>query len=240
MHESASLRAVTGSLLRPGGFSLTDRGLSRCGFAPGARIVDVGCGTGATIAYLREKYRFRALGFDLSRDLIRDNECAENIPFAAARAEALPLADGCCDGVLCECVLSLVPEPERAVGEFCRILHGGGFLILSDIYGRSSVDCRYCASNGAGGSAPALRDRAFTERLLENSGFHVVAWEDHTRHLKELAAQLILSGGSLTELHELCEVFGSGCSGASSSAITRPGYYLLVARKFTKGGTFHG
>ncbi len=240
MHESASLRAVTGPLLRPGGFPLTERGLSLCGFTPGARIADVGCGTGASVAYLRESHRLKALGFDLSGKLIRNAGCAKKIPFAQARAEALPLADGCCDGVLCECVLSIVPEPERAIGEFYRILQNDGFLILSDIYSRSSIEGCCGIPAGAGGCASILRTRVFIEELLENPGFRIIAWEDHTRHLRELAGQLILNGGSLAEIHELCNIFDSVCSGTSGPAVSRPGYYLLVAKKIAKGGTFHG
>lgn len=240
MHESASLRAVTGPLLRPGGFSLTERGLSRCGFTRGARIVDVGCGTGASVAYLRERYRFKALGVDLCGDLIRNAGCVGKIPFAQARAEALPLVDGCCDGVLCECVLSIVPEQERMVGEFCRILQDGGFLIVSDIYSRISLDGGKCSPAGEGGCVSSLHTRVSIEKLLESSGFSMVAWEDHTRHLRELAAQLILNGDSMAEIHELCDFFASGCSGAHGPMVARPGYYLLVAQKSTEGGTVHG
>jgi ubiquinone/menaquinone biosynthesis C-methylase UbiE len=240
LHESASLRAVTGPSLRPGGFFLTERGLSLCGFAPGARIADIGCGTGASVSYLRESYRFKALGFDLSGDLIRNSEYAKTIPFAEARAEALPLTGGCCDGVLCECALSLVPEPERAVAEFSRILRSGGFLILSDIYGRTPIDGCYRASAVEGGCASALRSRQFIEKLLGNSGLALVAWEDHTRHLKELAAQLILNGDSSEKFRDLFRVLGSGCAGSSGVRNTRPGYFLLVAQKKTKGETVHG
>jgi SAM-dependent methyltransferase len=240
LHESASLRALTGPSLRPGGFLLTERGLSLCGFSPGARIVDVGCGTGASVAYLREKHRFSALGFDVSRNLFLKDGRAESIPLAVARAEDLPLSDASCDGVLCECVLSLVTEPGRAVGEFSRVLRSGGFLILSDIYNRAPVDGFSNGPTTSGGCASALRSRAFLEKLLGDSGFRLLAWEDHTRHLKELAAQLILSNDSLTEFHDLCTIFNSGCSGSSVSRFTRPGYYLLIAQKMTKGDAFHG
>ncbi|HOI16064.1 MAG TPA: class I SAM-dependent methyltransferase [Geobacteraceae bacterium] len=240
LHESASLRAVTGPSLRPGGFLLTDRGLSRCGFAPGARIADVGCGTGASVSYLRERYQLKAMGFDLSGELIRNNECAKAIPFAEARCEALPLADGCCDGVLCECVLSLVPEPAQAVAEFSRVLRNSGFLILSDIYDRAPIDGSFRPSAGTAGCASALRSRLFIEKLLGDSGFDFVAWEDHTRYLKELVAQLILNGDSCEEFRDLLRVLHSGCADPSEVRNSRPGYFLLVAQKSTKGETFHG
>lgn len=240
LHESASLRAVTGPSLRPGGFLLTERGLSQCGFPPGARIVDVGCGTGVSVTYLRERHRFRALGFDVSGDLFRNNGSAITIPVALARAEELPMPDDSCDGVLCECVLSLVKEPRQAVGEFSRVLRPGGFLILSDIYDRSADNVAQNESTVSGPCASALQSRPFVEKLLGDSGFGPLAWEDHTRYLKELAAQLILSNESLTEFHDLCAVFDAGCASSPGSLPARPGYYLLVAQKMTKGEAFHG
>jgi SAM-dependent methyltransferase len=240
LHESASLRAVTGSALRPGGFVLTERGLSLCRFRPGARIVDVGCGTGASVAYLRETCRHRALGFDPSMDLFRESGSGETIPVAMARAEALPLRDGSCDGVLCECALSLVSEPIQALGEFSRVLRNGGYLILSDIYDRARDDGLSSGPTTSDRSASGLRTRPGIEALLEGSGFILLSWEDHTRYLKELAAQLILSSESLTDLTDMCSLFNVECAGAQDSRPALPGYYLLVARKMTKGETFHG
>jgi len=240
LHESASLRAVTGPSLRPGGFLLTERGLSLCGFSPGARIVDVGCGTGASVAYLQEKHRHRALGVDVSGDLIPKDDRKGSITAVVARAEELPLSTGSCDGVLCECVLSLVTEPARAVEEFSRVLRPGGFLILSDIYDRSADSVVSSELTTSGRCASTLRSRVFVEKLLGDSGFGLRAWEDHTRYLKELAAQLILSNESLTEFHDLCGVFDSGCIGPSGSPPVRPGYYLLVAQKISRGEAFHG
>jgi arsenite methyltransferase len=240
LHESVSLRAVMGPSLRPGGIRLTERGLSHCGFAPGARIVDVGCGTGASVDYLRETCRHMALGLDLSGDLFRDSGSEKSVPAAIARAEELPLRDGCCDGVLCECVLSLVREPLEALGEFSRVLRTGGFLILSDIYDRGDGDSFPRDPAILGDCDSTLRSRPFIETLLAESGLALIAWEDHTRYLKELAAQLILSPGSLADLHGMCRLFDAGCAGSPDSRPMRPGYYLLVAKKITKGETFHG
>jgi SAM-dependent methyltransferase len=240
LHESASLRALTGPSLRPGGFLLTERGLSLCGFDPGARIVDVGCGTGASVAYLRKIHRLSALGFDVSGDLFQKDGSGNTISLAVARAEKLPLPDASCDGVLCECVLSLVPEPKRAVEEFSRILRIGGFLIMSDIYDRAPDNCSQSGPEPSGGCSSSLRLRHLIEKLLEDSEFGLQVWEDHTRYLKELAAQLILSNESLTEFHDLCGVFDTGCKSLSCSPPIRPGYYLLVAQKMKKGDAFYG
>lgn len=235
LHESATVRAVTGPAVRPGGFSLTERGLSACGFRSGARILDVGCGAGASVDFLRRDHGFMAAGVDMSGNLFPGAGGADRLPLAIARAEALPFSDGCCDGVLCECVLSLVEEPERALREFSRVLRAGGCMILSDVYDRLSGSGHGEAGADTDGRKGQLRPMACVERLLEEAGFEMLLREDHTRHLKELAAQLILCGESGAGVRELCTYFASGFSCAPASRTVLPGYFLLVARKPTKG-----
>jgi arsenite methyltransferase len=229
LHESASLRAVTGSLLRPGGFYLTERGVSLCKLPRFARIVDVGCGTGASVAYLREKHQFKALGFDSSEELLRENVRAGCLPLVLAHAEKLPLSHGVCDGILCECVFSLILEPECVLSEFVRVLRPGGYLIMSDLYdrGREKPLTTY-----SGGGMSALRTRSEIESLVADEGFECLVWEDHTKYLKELAAQLIFSHGSLEGFCDFLAAPGSGCPTSSAlMASPVPGYFLMVAKK---------
>jgi len=221
--------------VRPGGFSLTERGLSVCGFGGGARLLDVGCGTGASVDFLRRDHGFAAVGVDMSGSLFPVAGDAAGLPVAIACAEALPFSDGCCDGVLCECVLSLVKEPKRAIREFSRVLRPGGCMILSDVYERLSDSGHGETGADTDGRNGQLQSMAFVERLLEDAGFETLLWEDHTRHLKELAAQLILCGDDGAGLRELCGYFASGFSCAPASRTVLPGYYMLVARKPTKG-----
>lgn len=228
LHESAALRAVTGALLRPGGFRLTERGISFCAFSPSARIVDVGCGAGASVAYLREKSRFTVLGLDISEDLLRENGLAGEIPLAMARAEELPIIHGVCDGILCECVLSLLLEPQRSLAEFARVLRPGGHLIVSDLYDRGREDSETSCS---GKSNSPLRNRSALESLVMAAGFELLVWEDHTKYLKELAAQLILSQDFPPDFCDFYAACGLGAGGSSVRRMPCPGYFLLVAQK---------
>lgn len=228
LHESASLSGVAGALLRPGGFLLTERGISHCRFSPEALIVDVGCGTGASVDYLRQQHHFKAVGFDLSEDLLWRSSRAGYLPLAQANATDLPVVTGACDGILCECVLSLVSEPQRAVSEFVRVLRSGGYLVMSDLYDRCQENSQRTHFTECGSP---LRTRAVLESLVLDAGFDLLVWEDHTRYLRELAAQLVLSQDSPADFCDLFAVSGSGCSGSSSVAFPRPGYFLMVAQK---------
>ena len=160
-------RSATGEVLRPGGLALTDTALAMCALPCAARVLDVGCGTGAVVAYLKERYGFRAFGIDCSAAA---GHCMRAV------AESLPVKDAACDCVMSECVLSLVPHAKRCLHEMYRVLRHGGYAILSDIYDRSQPDHEV--------------------ELLRCSGFEVVLWQDHTRSLREVAAAAALQGRS--------------------------------------------
>jgi ubiquinone/menaquinone biosynthesis C-methylase UbiE len=155
----------TVDVLRPGGLALTDRALALCDLPRAARVLDVGCGTGAAVAHLRKLYGYRAVGIDLAATA---GHCIR------ALAESLPVKDAACDCVLCECVLSLVPDQEACLRELHRVLRPGGCAILSDIYDRSQPD--------------------HETELLRRCGFAVAVWQDHTRSLREFAAAAALQG----------------------------------------------
>ena len=56
---------------------------------------------GATVSYLRESHGLRAAGLDLSRKLLAQS--MPSMPRIRARAEILPVASRCLDGLVCEC-----------------------------------------------------------------------------------------------------------------------------------------
>ncbi|HIJ86366.1 MAG TPA: class I SAM-dependent methyltransferase [Desulfuromonadales bacterium] len=213
MYETGPLRDVTGATIRPGGLALTDRALEVCAFTIGAQLLDVGCGAGASVEHLRSRYGYDAHGVDISPTLITEGLSRNpTMRLEVAAAEALPFVAGSFDGILCECVLSLVEVPLKALVEFVRVLRSSGWLILSDLFVKTETEPRDYPRGAV------ARDQI--ESWLFQSGFTIVMWEDHSILLKELAARLILAGCSLDGL----------CCGTSGSG-QRPGYYLIVARR---------
>lgn len=127
-HPIAQLLA--GPALRPGGRELTRTVLARTGLEPGARVLDVGSGTGATLAELGA-HGFAGYGVDYSRVLAA--QAVEVRPAVVGDAEALPYRDGAFGAVLAECVLSAVPDKDAALEEARRVLATDGSVILADM-----------------------------------------------------------------------------------------------------------
>lgn len=229
VYELPGVQRVTGQTIRPGGLALTQRAVNLAELPAGARVLDVGCGAGATVAYLAG-LGLRAVGIDPSDNLLRQGHGRSlHLPFIQGWGEALPFAGCCFDALLAECCLSLMDDAAQALAEFARVLRPGGTLILSDML----------AGNAAG--VTAVRDlpisccvggafgRAQIAVLLPAAGFTVHFWEDNSEALKQLTVQIIWEYGSLANFW--------ACSGedgaevATAVADIKPGYFLLLARK---------
>lgn len=220
-YEREDFRRIAGETLRPGGLALTERALAACRFPSRARILDLGCGPGATLSRLREA-DLCAVGLDASS--LFAAEAAAIAPALQGRGQALPFRDGCLDGVFCECVLSASGDAEACLTEIARVLRPGGMLMLSDLYLRQGD----APAAGLGCVAGAVTPEAQTQRLIA-AGLTPLLFEDHSRLLTELACRLTMALGSAKSVIALI----TGRDPACQSLGPRPkfGYGLILAAK---------
>lgn len=225
LYASGSLQDGTGEALRPGGPQLTARAVDCGHWRPGDRVIDVGCGRGATLDYLR--YRgLNAIGIDISSSVLRlAKQRAGECSVIQASGEDLPFADAGTDGILAECSLSLMPHPAKAMVEFHRVLRPGGRLVITDVYARNPAVLGG-SDRGLPGCLSGMLEKQDTIRRLEKTGFGLDAWEDHSDVLKAFITRFIFEHGSLEALWG-----GSAATSAEMARKLRPGYMLLVARK---------
>ncbi|MFO7596440.1 MAG: methyltransferase domain-containing protein [Desulfocurvibacter africanus] len=220
-------------MLRPGGLALTARALEACAFAPGARVLDAGCGAGDSLEFMRGM-GLVPLGIDRSANQLARCRAWPGLPVLCGQAQQLPLRCGCLDGILSECVLSLLPDPGQALGEWHRVLKPGGMLMLSDLYAldrREPLHNAPCPASCLDGALPL--DNVL--ELVRAAGFEPLLVEDHTPLLKRFAAELVFAGIPLeTFLGRTGDARsdqGCRCGHGSNARRPRAGYYLLVARK---------
>jgi phosphatidylethanolamine/phosphatidyl-N-methylethanolamine N-methyltransferase len=101
----------------------------------GGRILDVGIGTGISLLdYARSN---RVVGVDYSEAMLRkayERVCMHGLDHVAALAvmdaQRLGFADGYFDVVVAQYVITAVPDPERSLDEFTRVVRPGGEIIL--------------------------------------------------------------------------------------------------------------
>jgi ubiquinone/menaquinone biosynthesis C-methylase UbiE len=104
---------------------------------PGARALEIGCGTGAVARVLAGRPQAgEVTGIDPSPVFIeRARRLAAGRPklsFLVGDGRDLPFGDGRFDLVVCHTVLSHVPGPERVLAEAARVVAGGGWLAAFD------------------------------------------------------------------------------------------------------------
>ncbi len=98
----------------------------------GARVLDVGCGTGClTDAVLADAHPAEVVGVDPSPSFVvytRERVKDARARFETGDARDLPFRDGTFDCAAAMLVLNFVPEPERAAAEMRRVTRAGGRL----------------------------------------------------------------------------------------------------------------
>ncbi|WIG61710.1 MAG: SAM-dependent methyltransferase [Ktedonobacterales bacterium] len=108
------------------------RFLAWLGIAPGARWLDVGCGTGLlTVTTLQMAAPTAVRGVDPSEEYLayaREHIADTRASFALGTASTLDEADASYDAVISGLMLNFVPEPVSAVAELVRVTRLGGTM----------------------------------------------------------------------------------------------------------------
>jgi SAM-dependent methyltransferase len=137
MHEWRSYDDVAPSWHRVNSprYALVARDLlDLAGIAGGARVLDVGTGTGALAGVAADTVREDppAIGVDVSTAMLDTARRADGRPrFVAAAATDLPFRDGTFDIVAANFVLHHFVRPENEVFDMIRVLRPGGRIALS-------------------------------------------------------------------------------------------------------------
>ncbi|MGH0032255.1 MAG: class I SAM-dependent methyltransferase [Myxococcota bacterium] len=118
--------------LRPSRFLGSHAAFFRRHMAPGARVLEAGCGVGLWVRRLRES-GYRVIGLDYARrTLIRSRRVAPDLVFTAGDLRRLPFPDASFDAHVSFGVLEhYIDGPQEILAEAMRILRPGGRLLAS-------------------------------------------------------------------------------------------------------------
>lgn len=124
------------SSFKPGDFRITDRAMEIWALPKDSEVLDIGCGQGEAVEYLQDHYGFKTSGIDVSTTMIKEGlERNPKLNIKFGDGEFLEnYSSYSFDGVMMECVLSLVNIPDEALHEVYCVLKKGGKLFISDLY----------------------------------------------------------------------------------------------------------
>ena len=123
-----------------GSMDATNELIELTGIHSGQRVIDIGCGVGATPVHLAQQLGTTIIGSDLIETMLhRSTERAANLQvqdltsFLAADARELPFPDETFDVVLLESVNVFFDDKIAAFKEYRRILRSGGYLGITEM-----------------------------------------------------------------------------------------------------------
>ncbi|TRM62381.1 S-adenosyl-L-methionine-dependent methyltransferase [Schizophyllum amplum] len=160
----------------------------------GETFVDLGSGAGLDVFLAARQVgeKGRAIGIDMTDemlDLARRNAAKgnyANVEFVKSRITEMDLPDSTADIVSSNCVINLVPEPEKHVvfREIFRILKPGGRLAVSDILAKTDLPdyIRKDLTLYVGCIAGASQSGQY-EKWMKEAGFEDIAIVDTNKDL---------------------------------------------------------
>ena len=172
-----------------------DRFISHLALAEGASLLDVACGSGGPTLYVARTARCRVVGVEVAAEavaaahrLAEEAGLAGRATFVEANASAsLPFPPASFDAVLCIDALNHLPDRAAVLSDWARLLRRRGRMVFTDpltVTGAlTSAELATRASIGFQLFAP-LGENA---RLLEAAGLNLIAVEDSTAALAEIA-----------------------------------------------------
>jgi len=193
-YEQDWVRHLAEDIFHPGGEALTQKTIAAMKLRPGARIADLGCGTGSSALMLAQKFGLEVFGIDLSEDNIRrardrhstESEPAPGISFQQADAHELPFENGQFDGVLAECTFSLFQHQHAVLAEVKRVLKPGGQLGISDMAVGGPLPDDIASVVAPWTCLVDAVDQQSYEHMFTKAGFEITAFSDESTGLTSL------------------------------------------------------
>lgn len=113
-------------------YSARKRVFAQVNVAEGSRVIFVGVGTGADLAFFPLD-KIMVVAVDYSIEMLKKAKRKyPNIEFMQMDAQSLSFPDCSFDMIVASLIVSVVPNPEKAILEMARVVKKGGTIIIFD------------------------------------------------------------------------------------------------------------
>ncbi|MEE9285128.1 MAG: methyltransferase domain-containing protein [Dehalococcoidia bacterium] len=193
-YSHPAARWLLGDSFHPGGLGLTSRLAQRLGIDAGARVLDAGCGRGASAVHLARTIGCRVVGVTLETELVeaarakaQQEGVQELATFVQGDLYETPLEKERFDAAIMECVLSILPDKEGALRLVAEALRPGGRVGLTDVTVSGPLPPELQGVLAVAGCVGDARSLADYRDLATAAGLTI----EHTEDLRETAAQFL-------------------------------------------------
>lgn len=201
--SSPLVAAVLGESLHPGGTDLTLELVRAAGLRPGAAVLDVGCGRGASARHLAEA-GYQMTGVDVSPLNVEvARRTAPTCTFRLTDA-GLTRLEGPYDAILSECALCLSGDMQSTLRRFRELLRPEGSLLLSDVTLEADAPDALRGSLAFAACLGGASGRTDLVRSVDAAGFKIRWQRDVSRLVRELRDRV----RERIDVDGLIEVFG--------------------------------
>jgi ubiquinone/menaquinone biosynthesis C-methylase UbiE len=173
---------------------LVDTVVRLSGLATGARVADLGCGSGVFASLLHAR-GYNVVGLDISPKLLQLARTKyPQISFLEGDVEALPFPDESFDGVLLSGIVHHLPDPSKCAAEVYRVLKPSGRFVSFDPNRRNPFMWLYRTKSSPFYSAKGVTENeqpVVAECVADM--FAVAGFQTHTSYLSGLSYRYVAS-----------------------------------------------
>ncbi len=173
--------------LHTGGHKATIKLANTAKIAPGANVLDAGCGIGGSSRLLAKEFGCKVIGIDLTEAfcavaerLTKGTGLSKEIFFKQGDALRMPFKEGEFDVVWCQHTTMNIPDKEGLFLEFKRVLGPEGKLVLHEITENSGKPIHVPVPWANDHSISFLIRPEKMGAILTEAGFLLQHWSDVT------------------------------------------------------------